>query len=87
MSRSFLAKNPSVLWFILILALFTLGVTILSEAYGVGFISTSFVKTLGKTLCLCLVALAMDLIWGYAGSCRSATWRFSPSVATCSACG
>mgnify|MGYP002654289580 FL=1 len=67
MSRSFLAKNPSVLWFILILALFTLGVTILSEAYGVAFISTSFVKTLGKTLCLCLVALAMDLIWGYAG--------------------
>lgn len=67
MSRSFLAKNPSVLWFILILAIFTLGVTILSEAYGVAFISTSFVKTLGKTLCLCLVALAMDLIWGYAG--------------------
>ena len=32
-----------------------------------GLISTSFVKTLGKTLCLCLVALAMDLIWGYAG--------------------
>ncbi|MCZ8335658.1 MAG: urea ABC transporter permease subunit UrtC [Rhodobacteraceae bacterium] len=65
--RSFLAKNPSVLWFILILAIFTLGVTVLSEAYGVAFISTSFVKTLGKTLCLCLVALAMDLIWGYAG--------------------
>jgi urea transport system permease protein len=65
--RSFLAKNPSVLWFILILAVFTLGVTVLSEAYGVAFISTSFVKTLGKTLCLCLVALAMDLIWGYAG--------------------
>lgn len=65
--RSFLAKNPSVLWFILILALFTLGVTVLSEAYGVAVISTSFVKTLGKTLCLCLVALAMDLIWGYAG--------------------
>jgi urea transport system permease protein len=65
--RSFLAKNPSVLWFILILALFTLGVTLLSEAYGMAFISTSFVKTLGKTLCLCLVALAMDLIWGYAG--------------------
>jgi urea transport system permease protein len=42
-------------------------VTIASEAYGVGFLSTSFVKTLGKTLCLCLVALAMDLIWGYAG--------------------
>ena len=65
--RSFLARNPSVLWFILLLAVFTLGVTVLSEAYGVALISTSFVKTLGKTLCLCLVALAMDLIWGYAG--------------------
>ncbi len=67
MSRTFLAKNPSVLTFLLILAIFTLGVTILSEAYGVAFVSTSFVKTLGKTLCLCLVALAMDLVWGYAG--------------------
>ena len=67
MTRTFLAKNPSVLIFLLILSLFTLGVTILSEAYGTAFISTSFVKTLGKTLCLCLVALAMDLIWGYAG--------------------
>ncbi len=66
-SRSFLARNPSVLIFLLALAAFTIIVTIASEAYGVGFISTSFVKTLGKTLCLCLVALAMDLIWGYAG--------------------
>ena len=67
MTRTFLARNPSVLIFLLILSLFTLGVTILSEAYGVAFLSTSFVKTLGKTLCLCLAALAMDLIWGYAG--------------------
>jgi urea transport system permease protein len=67
MTRSFLAKNPSVLWFLLILAVFTLTVTLLSEATGVAVISTSFVKILGKTLCLCLVALAMDLIWGYAG--------------------
>lgn len=65
--RSYFAQNPSALIFIAFLALFTLVVTILSEAYGVGFLSTSFVKTLGKTLCLCLVALAMDLIWGYAG--------------------
>lgn len=67
MSRTFLARNPSVLIFLAALALFTLGVTLLSEAYGVAFLSTSFIKTLGKTLCLCLVALAMDLIWGYAG--------------------
>lgn len=67
MTRSFLAKNPSVLWFLLALALFTLLVTFLSEAYGIPYLSTSFVKTLGKTLCLCLIALAMDLVWGYAG--------------------
>ncbi len=60
-------RFPSVMVFLAILALFTLGVTILSEGFGVGVISTSFVKTLGKTLCLCLVALAMDLVWGYCG--------------------
>ena len=65
--KSFFARNPSALIFIACLAVFTLVVTLLSEAYGPGVISTSFVKTLGKTLCLCLVALAMDLIWGYAG--------------------
>jgi urea transport system permease protein len=67
MKRSFLVRNPSVLIFIGLLAVFTLCVTLMSEAFGAGVISTSFVKTLGKTLCLCLVALAMDLIWGYAG--------------------
>ena len=60
-------QYPSLLVFLACLALFTLGVTILSEGFGIGVISTSFVKTLGKTLCLCLVALAMDLVWGYCG--------------------
>jgi urea transport system permease protein len=67
MNRSFIARNPSVLIFLSVLALFTLGVTILSEGFGLGLVSTSFVKVLGKTLCLCLVAIAMDLIWGYTG--------------------
>ncbi len=67
MTRPFLARNPALLIFIALLALFTLAVTLGSEAMGAGMISTSFVKTLGKTLCLCLAALAMDLIWGYAG--------------------
>jgi urea transport system permease protein len=67
MHRSFLARNPSVMTFIAVLAVFTLLITVLSNAYGFGFVSTSFIKTLGKTLCLCLAALAMDLIWGYAG--------------------
>ena len=67
MHRSFIARNPSVLIFLAILALLTLGVTVLSEGFGIGLISTSFVKVLGKTLCLCLIAIAMDLIWGYAG--------------------
>jgi urea transport system permease protein len=65
--RAFLARNPSVLWFLLALSVFTLSVTVLAEGFGIGLVSTAFVKTLGKTLCLCLVALAMDLIWGYAG--------------------
>jgi urea transport system permease protein len=60
-------RFPSVVVFIALLAIFTIGVTILSEGFGIGVISTSFVKTLGKTLCLCLVALAMDLVWGYCG--------------------
>jgi len=67
MRRSFIARNPSVLVFLICLAAFTLGVSLLAEGFGIGVISTSFVKTLGKTLCLCLVAIAMDLIWGYCG--------------------
>ncbi|HBZ42712.1 MAG TPA: urea ABC transporter permease subunit UrtC [Maritimibacter sp.] len=67
MQRSFLMKNPSVMIFLAVLAVFTVLVTVGSEAFGAGFISTSFVKTLGKTLCLALIAVAMDLVWGYAG--------------------
>ncbi|MGC3940911.1 urea ABC transporter permease subunit UrtC [Roseobacter sp. EG26] len=65
--RPLVERYPSVLIFLTCLGLFTLGATILSEGFGIGVISTSFVKTLGKTLCLCLVALAMDLVWGYCG--------------------
>nr|WP_237401208.1 urea ABC transporter permease subunit UrtC [Rhodovulum sulfidophilum] len=53
--------------FLGVLALFVAAVTVLGEGVGTGLISTSFVKTLGKTLCLCLVAIAMDLVWGYTG--------------------
>ena len=67
MRKTFIAQNPSILWFLLALALFTIAVTVLSEVTGVGLISTSFVKTLGKTLCLCLIAIAMDVVWGYCG--------------------
>jgi len=67
MTRSFVLRNPSILVFLALLALFTLCVTVLSEGFGMGVISTSFVKTLGKTLCLALVAVAMDLVWGYCG--------------------
>ena len=67
MSQSVLARNPSVLTFLAILGLFTLGVTLMSEWAGTEIVSTSLVKTLGKTLCLALVAVAMDLVWGYTG--------------------
>lgn len=65
--RSFLRDNPSVLWFMLGLGLFTLIVTVLSEGMGMGVMSTSLVKVLGMTLCLCLIAIAMDVVWGYCG--------------------
>ena len=65
--QSFIQRNPSVLWFMAALGLFTALVSVMSDATGAGLISTSFVKTLGKTLCLCLVAIAMDVVWGYCG--------------------
>ena len=67
MKNTFIMRNPSVLVFLGVLAVFTVGVTLMSEATGAALISTSFVKTLGKTLCLCLIAIAMDLVWGYCG--------------------
>ena len=65
MKNTFFGRNASVLWFLAALGLFTAVVTVMSEATGAGLISTSFVKTLGKTLCLCLIAIAMDVVWGY----------------------
>ena len=59
-----LILRTDVLIFLALLALVTIGATVLAQA---GFVSTSFVKLLGKTLCLCLAALAMDLVWGYTG--------------------
>ncbi len=67
MNKTFIGRNPSVLWFLAALGLFTAVVTVMSEAMGAGLISTSFIKTLGKTLCLCLIAIAMDVVWGYCG--------------------
>ncbi|MEM9797311.1 MAG: urea ABC transporter permease subunit UrtC [Pseudomonadota bacterium] len=59
-----LIRRPDVITVLAMLTLMTIGATFLAEA---GLISTSFVKTLGKTLCLCLAAVAMDLVWGYTG--------------------
>ncbi|WP_282182632.1 urea ABC transporter permease subunit UrtC [Aliiroseovarius marinus] len=67
MPNTFLTRSPSNAVFLIVLAAFALGVTLLAEGSGIGVISTSFVKTLGKTLCLALVAVAMDLVWGYTG--------------------
>ncbi len=60
-------NRTSFFWMSTIIFILTLVVLLMSEAYGFGIISTSFVKVLGKTLCLCMVALAMDLVWGYCG--------------------
>ena len=63
----YLLKHPSLLIVLGVLALFTLSVVVLAEGFGLGLVSTSFVKTLGKTLCLCIIAIAMDLVWGFCG--------------------
>ena len=67
MKRVFLNYLNSKSSFFWITAIITICIVVLSEAYGLNFVSTSFVKILGKTLCLCIVALAMDLVWGYCG--------------------
>ena len=67
MRKPLVLRHPSILVFLAVLAVFTVSVTVLSAGYGTGVISTSMVKTLGKTLCLALAAVAMDLVWGYAG--------------------
>jgi urea transport system permease protein len=59
--------RKNTLIFIAILTVFTITISSLSDAAGGGAVSTSFIKTLGKTLCLALVAIAMDLVWGYTG--------------------
>ena len=62
---NFKKRNQS-LNFVMFFLAFTLFVTIASEL-GMGLLSTSFVKVLGKTLMLCLAAIALDLVWGYCG--------------------
>ena len=65
--QPFILRNPSILVVLAVLAVFTVAVTLLSQAYGNGTVPTSTVKVLGKTLCLALAAVAMDLVWGYLG--------------------
>lgn len=65
--KPFILRNPSVLLMLAVLAVFTIAVTLMSQAYGSGAIPTSMVKVLGKTLCLALAAVATDLVWGYIG--------------------
>ena len=65
--RGFLRENPSIPWFLGLLTIFTLIVSVLSEGLGIGALSTSMVKILGMTLCLCLIAISMDVVLGYCG--------------------
>ena len=59
-------KKHQTINFAMFFLTFTLLVTIASEL-GMGLLSTSFIKVLGKTLMLCLAAIALDLVWGYCG--------------------
>jgi urea transport system permease protein len=67
-SKSPPRRNPSVMIFIALLALFTMAVTLLSEGPWHRLrLDQLHGQDLGKTLCLCLIAIAMDLVWGYCG--------------------
>ncbi len=75
-------NHPSVLVFLILLGIFTLGVTLMSEAMGTALISTSFVKTLGKTLCLAWSPSRWTWSGAIAASSRSAISPSSGSAAT-----
>ena len=60
-------NHRQVLFFCITIILFSFIITLLSDLFSINFISTSFIKTLGKTLCLCVIALSMDVVWGYCG--------------------
>jgi ABC-type branched-subunit amino acid transport system permease subunit len=49
-------------------------------------VSAYTLTLVGKILCYAIVALALDLVWGYAASCPSATACSSPSAAMRWAC-
>ena len=59
--------HRQVLFFCITIILFSFIITLLTDLFSINFISTSFIKTLGKTLCLCVIALSMDVVWGYCG--------------------
>jgi ABC-type branched-subunit amino acid transport system permease subunit len=60
---------------------------LLAAAGGQPLHVSAYTLTLvGKILCYAIVALALDLVWGYAGCCPSATACSSPSAATRWAC-
>ncbi|MEP6826779.1 MAG: urea ABC transporter permease subunit UrtC, partial [Aestuariivirga sp.] len=65
--RTSLTSYRSTILFVCCLIAFAILVTLASQAIGFGLLSTSFTKTLGKTLCLCLIAISMDVVWGYCG--------------------
>ena len=62
-----MACNPSVLWYVLALIILAVAVTDLSPAFGMGSICTSYLKKLGKKLCLCFAEIAMDIVCSYTG--------------------
>ena len=73
---------PIVLGGALLLAVLNLGTAPGSAAH----VPTYAVSLAGKYLCYAILALAVDLVWGFAGILASATPRSSPSAATRWAC-
>ena len=75
--------------FLIIVALIAIGVPILNLAVPASsafYVPTYLVALFGKYTCYALLALSIDLIWGFAAFSRSATAPSSRSAATPWAC-
>lgn len=70
----------------MLLALLILPFLALLPAENPLAISTYTLTLIGKILCYAIVAVALDLVWGYAGYCRSVMVCFSRWAATRWAC-
>ena len=71
---------------LLLIAILVPALSLSTPPNSVFHIPPYVVQLLGKYLCYAILAVALDLVWGYCGILRSGTARFSRSAAMRWAC-